>query len=57
MGIVAVCGSYHKAEIELMLDYAREEAAMHSLDISEIVWGTWFNGSAPSTKTSTNTEF
>ena len=38
MGIVAVCGSYHKAEIELMLGYAKEEAAMHSLEISEIIW-------------------
>ena len=38
MGIVAVCGSYHKTEIELMLGYAKEEAAMHSLEISEIIW-------------------
>ena len=38
MGIVAVCGSYHKTEIELMIDYAREEAAKHSLEVSEIVW-------------------
>ena len=38
MGIVAVCGSYHKTEIELMLDYAKEEAAKHSLEVSEIIW-------------------
>ena len=38
MGIVAVCGSYHKTEIEFMLDYAKEEAAKHSLEISEIIW-------------------
>ena len=38
MGIVVVCGSYHKTEIELMLDYAKEEAAKHSLEVSEIIW-------------------
>ena len=38
MGIVAVCGSYHKTEIELMLYYAKEEAAIHSLEINEIIW-------------------
>lgn len=38
MGIVAVCGSFHKTEIELMLTYAKEEAAKHSLEISEVIW-------------------
>ena len=38
MGIVAVCGSFHKTEIELMLNYAREEAAKHSLEVSEVIW-------------------
>ena len=40
MGIVAVCGSFHKTEIELMLTYAKEEAAKHSLEISEVIWVT-----------------
>ena len=38
MGILAVCGSFHKTEIELMLNYAKEEAAKHSLEITEVVW-------------------
>tara|TARA_Y100000589_G_scaffold328985_1_gene374378 strand:+ start:14185 stop:14577 length:393 start_codon:yes stop_codon:yes gene_type:complete len=38
MKIAAVCGSFHKSEIELMLKYARDEAANHSIEIDEVVW-------------------
>ena len=36
--IALVCGSFHRAEIERMLSWAREEAALHSLEILEVVW-------------------
>ena len=38
MKIAAVCGSFHKKEIELMLEYALDEAKKHSIEISEVVW-------------------
>ncbi len=38
MKIAAVCGSFHKSEIELMLKYARDEAAQYSIEIDEVVW-------------------
>tara|TARA_B100000925_G_scaffold151921_1_gene113953 strand:- start:48 stop:440 length:393 start_codon:yes stop_codon:yes gene_type:complete len=38
MKIAAVCGSFHKSEIELMLKYARDEAAHYSIEIDEVVW-------------------
>ena len=38
MKIVAVCGSFHKKEIELMLKFAKEEAMAHSIEIAEVIW-------------------
>tara|TARA_B100000674_G_C37979332_1_gene981172 strand:+ start:7846 stop:8238 length:393 start_codon:yes stop_codon:yes gene_type:complete len=38
MKIAAVCGSFHKSEIELMLKYASDEAAHYSIEIDEVVW-------------------
>lgn len=38
MKIAAVCGSFHKSEIELMLKYAKDEAIQHSIEIDEVVW-------------------
>ena len=38
MKIVAVCGSFHKKEIELMLKFAKEEAMSHSIEIAEVIW-------------------
>jgi|TARA_B110000495_G_C22838500_1_gene489032 6,7-dimethyl-8-ribityllumazine synthase len=36
--IALVCGSFHRAEIERMLTWAREEATLHELDILDVVW-------------------
>ena len=36
--IAVVCGSFHKSEIEKMLDYARDEAQKIDLEIVEVVW-------------------
>ena len=38
MNIVAVCGSFHKNEIEQMLNYAKDEAAKHSIEITKVIW-------------------
>ena len=38
MKIAAVCGSFHKREVEAMLEYALDEAKKHSIEISEILW-------------------
>lgn len=38
MNIVAVCGSFHKSEIEQMLNYAKDEAAKHSIEITKVIW-------------------
>ncbi len=38
MKIVAVCGSFHKSEVESMLEFSKDEAEKHSIEISEIVW-------------------
>ena len=38
MKIAAVCGSFHKIEVEAMLRYAVDEAKQHSIEISEIIW-------------------
>ena len=34
MKIIAVCGSFHKEEIESMLEFARDEAGKHSIAVS-----------------------
>ena len=36
--IAIVCGSFHKSEIEQMLDWARDEAKNLALDIVDVVW-------------------
>ena len=36
--IAIVCGSYHKNEIELMLELATDQAAKEGLNVSEVVW-------------------
>jgi len=36
--IALVCGSFHRAEIERMLTWAREEATLHQLDVLDVVW-------------------
>ena len=38
MKIAAVCGSFHKIEVEAMLEYALDEAKKHSIEISQIIW-------------------
>ena len=38
MKIVAVCGSFHKEEIQKMLEYAMDEANSNDSEICEIVW-------------------
>ena len=38
MNIVAVCGSFHKNEIEQMLNHAKDEAAKHSIEITKVIW-------------------
>ena len=36
--IAVVCGSFHKEEIERMLEYAKDQASKESLTIAEVVW-------------------
>ena len=36
--IALVCGSFHKEAIERMLGFAREEAALLGIEISQVVW-------------------
>ena len=36
--IAIVCGSYHKTEIERMLDLARDQAEKENLKIVEVIW-------------------
>ena len=38
MRIAAVCGSFHKKEIQRMLEYAEDEASSKNSVISEVVW-------------------
>ena len=38
MKIAAVCGSFHKRDIEAMLEYAMDEAGNHGIEISETLW-------------------
>ncbi len=38
MNIAAVCGSFHKGEIERMLDFAKSEATIRGAKISQIIW-------------------
>ena len=36
--IAIVCGSFHKDEIERMLEYAKDQASKESLTLTEVVW-------------------
>ena len=36
--IAIVCGSYHKTEIERMLNLARDQADKENLEIVEVIW-------------------
>jgi len=36
--IAIVCGSFHKDEIERMLEYAKDQAYKDSLTITDVVW-------------------
>ena len=38
MRIVAVCGSFHKEEVEKMLEFARDEASMTNSELTDVVW-------------------
>jgi len=38
MKIAAVCGSFHKEEIQRMLEYAENEANINGVEISKIIW-------------------
>ena len=38
MKIAVVCGSFHKREVEAMLEYALDEAKKHSIEISQVTW-------------------
>ena len=38
MRIAAVCGLFHKDEIERMLEFARDEASSKNAELTEIVW-------------------
>ena len=38
MKIAAVCGSFHKEEIQRMLEYAENEANINGAEISKIIW-------------------
>ena len=38
MKIAAVCGSFHKEEIQRMLEYAENEANINGAKISKIIW-------------------
>ena len=36
--IALVCGSFHKNEIERMLEWAKDEANKHDLNVESVVW-------------------
>ena len=36
--IAIVCGSFHKDEIQRMLEYAKDQASKDSLTITDVVW-------------------
>ena len=38
MRIAAVCGSFYKAEVEQMLEHARDEAVSKNAEVTEAVW-------------------
>ena len=38
INIAIICGSFHKTEIERMLDMARDQAQKENLTITEVIW-------------------
>ncbi|MEE3269703.1 MAG: 6,7-dimethyl-8-ribityllumazine synthase [Candidatus Thermoplasmatota archaeon] len=38
MRLGIVCGSFHRDEVEKMLDYARDEAASKNWEVAEVAW-------------------
>jgi len=38
MKLGIVCGSFHRDEVERMLEYARDEAASKNWDVAEVAW-------------------
>lgn len=36
--IAVICGSFHKTEIERMLDMARDQAQKENLTITDVIW-------------------
>ena len=38
MKLGIVCGSFHRDEVERMLEYARDEAASKNWDVDEVAW-------------------
>ena len=38
MRIVAVCGSFHKEEVEKILDFARDETSLMNAELTDVVW-------------------
>jgi len=38
MRLVAVCGSFHREEVEKMLEFARDEASMMNSELTDVVW-------------------
>jgi len=36
--ISIICGSFHKEQIEQMLEFAKDEASKHDLEVSDIIW-------------------
>ena len=39
MNIGLVCGSFHKVQVEEMIQHAQDEAQKNELEIIEIIWG------------------
>ena len=36
--IAIICGSFHKEQIEQMLEFAKDEASKNDLEVSDIIW-------------------
>tara|TARA_B100001094_G_scaffold317414_1_gene359770 strand:- start:572 stop:967 length:396 start_codon:yes stop_codon:yes gene_type:complete len=36
--IAIVCGSFHKNEMEKMLEFAHDQASMEGLNVAEVIW-------------------
>ena len=38
MNLGVVCGSFHREEVERMLEFAKDEAASKNLQVRDVVW-------------------